>query len=198
MNYGYLDESGDVGYVTGSSGHLVIAVVVVGRPDRLRNAVTRTRKSLGKRLRDIPELKATHDAPRPVEKLLARAVETGFEAVAVVIDKRKIAPPEDPEELYRISCARVVLEALERFGSLSLTLDRRYTASRQQHQLREALVASLGGMRGVALMVEYGDSKKEKALQVADAVAWAIFQRYEKGDETFWRIIQGYVKEVRI
>ncbi len=36
----------------------------------------------------------------------------------------------------------------------------------------------------------YEASESEKAIQVADAIAWAIFQRYERGNETFYRLIQ--------
>jgi hypothetical protein len=198
VKYGFLDESGDVSYAPGAADNLVVAVVVVGHPERLRKAVVRTRKGLGKRFRTLPELKATRDAPRLVEKLLVRVIDIGFDAVAVVADKRRIVPPEDPEALYRQVCARAVREALTRFGSLSLTLDRRYTAARQQHQLGAALVACLENMEGVALAIEYEDSQKEKALQVADAIAWTVFQRYERGDETLWQVIRERVVEVRL
>lgn len=51
-------------------------------------------------------------------------------------------------------------------------------------------------MTGVALAIEHEDSQKEKALQVADAIAWTVFQKHERGDETLWKVIQERVVEV--
>ena len=44
-----------------------------------------------------------------------------------------------------------------------------------------------------ALAILHEDSTRERALQVADAVAWVLFQKYERRDETFWEIIQENV-----
>ena len=198
VRYGFLDESGDTSYATGSSGNLVVVVIVVGNPERLRKAVTKTRKALNKQIRDIPELKAAWNNSRIVNKLLTSAVNIGFDAVAVVADKRQIYLKADPEELYRTLCARAVREVLERFGSFSLTLDRRYTDRKQQRRLTEVLMASVGNMAGVALAIDYENSEKEKCLQVADAIAWTVFQKHERGDDTLWQAIQGRVIEVKL
>ncbi len=198
MNYGYLDESGDVSSGDGATGNLVVVVVVVSHPVNLRKAVSKTRKSLGKRLRDIPELKAADSDPRIIRKLLTHAVNIGFEGVAIVLDKRRIPLPEDMEDLYREACAQATRETLERFGSLSLTVDKRYTALRQQRRFNEALDACVEGMSGVSLVVHHEDSEKERTLQVADAVAWALFQWRENGDRTFWEIIRERVIVVGI
>ena len=197
MRYGFLDEAGDVGYSAGAAGHFVVVVMVVGNPDGLRKAVKKVRRDFGRHLKTASELKAAQNAPRITRRLLTRAVEAGFEALAVIVDKRKTAPPADPEDLYRDTCARAVREALERFGSLTLTLDKRYTTFKLQNQLNDTLAACMEGMSGIALATHYEDSERERALQVADAVACALFQKYERGDETLWRAIQGNVIEVR-
>ncbi len=54
------DEAGDTGTSPHSSRYLVVAGIVGSDLMPLRRAVMRTRKSLGKKLRDIPELKAWH------------------------------------------------------------------------------------------------------------------------------------------
>jgi len=195
--YGYLDESGDTGYGTGSSDVLVAAVVVVGHPHRLRKAVTKTRRSFGRLLRGAVELKAAHDAPRITERLLTRAAEIGFQAVAVVLDKRNVSPPEDLEDLYRIVCARAVREVLERFGDLFLTLDKRYTTPKLQARLDQAIREGVRDMPGVFLEIRHQESEREKVLQVADAVAWTVHQ-HEQGEKVPWEVIQERVVVVRM
>ena len=36
---------------------------------------------------------------------------------------------------------------------------------------------------------------QEKALQAVDFVSWAIFRKYEHGDETYYSIIRGKIVE---
>jgi hypothetical protein len=199
VRYGFLDEAGDVGYTPGATDHFIVVVIVVGYPERLRKAVRKTRKALGKRIRNIPELKAAGGDPRVTEKLLTHAVEIGFDTVAVVIDKRRFPQPRDHEDLYRYACARVVRESVSRFGSLTLTLDKRYTTPDLRRQLNDAIVREVEHLKESAvLVIEHEDSKDEQILQVADAVAWALFQRYERGEDSLWRIIQGNVTEVNL
>lgn len=195
MRYGFLDESGDVEYTHGTANHLVV-VVVVGHPERLRRAITRTRKTLHKGIRNVPELKAGGD-PRVTEALLTHAVEIGFDAVGAVINKNRFPRPRDAEDLYRYACVRAVREALERFGPLTLTVDRRYTKVKLRSRLEQALLSGVQDL-GIPLHIRHEDSKKERMLQVADAVAWTLFQKYERGDETFWQMIRGKVIEVKL
>lgn len=197
MKYGFLDESGNVGRGPGSSSHLIVAVVVVGNPERLRKAVVKTRKAFSRQVKEAAELKAMQNDPRITERLLTHAVEVGFEAIGVVADKSKFPSLLHPEDLYRSVCARAVREVLTRFGALSLTIDQRYTARKLQRQMDQMLTACIQDMRGIALAFNYQDSRREKALQVADAVAWTLFQKHERGDESLWRIIQERVTEVR-
>ena len=198
MEFGFLDEAGDVAYSQGATSHFIVAVVVVGHPERLRKAVVRTRRTFGRQLKGASELKASHNVPRITERLLQHAARIGFESVAVVADKRLFSPPSDPEDLYRTACARAAREALQHFGALSLTLDRRYTSLKLQRRLDEALVASMADLEGVTLAIHYEVSEKERVLQVADALAWSLFQKYERHDETFWQLIQEHAREVKL
>ena len=192
MRYGFLDESGDVAYTAEAGNILVVAVVVTNHPEALRKAVTKTRKALGKRARHLPELKAADSDPRLVRKLLAHAVGMGFDAVGVVLDKRQIPEPEDPEELYREACAVAARQVLQQWGSVSVILDRRYTKRQLREKLEQALEAGVEDL-GLTMVLRHEDSTRERALQVADAVAWALFQKYERQDATFWEIIRANV-----
>lgn len=197
MRYGFLDEAGDVGYSAGASGKFIVAVIVVGNRDRLRKAVSRTRKALDRQRLDLSELRASDSSPDVTQKLLTFAAQIGFDAVAVVIDKGKFPRPQDSEDLYRYACVRTVREALERFGPLDLTVDRRYTKMSLRDRLDRMLTSESKNL-GITLNIRHEDSKKEHLLQIADALAWTLFQKYERGDETLWKVVQGKVIEVRL
>lgn len=185
-------------YTARATATFIVVVVVVGSPERLGKAVVKTRKAWRRHVRGMSELKASHQPVRLTETLLEHAVKIGFDAVAVVVDKSRVAQPNDPEELYRTACGQALREALERFGSLSLKLDRRYTSARPQHLLTQALVGVLEELPGKAVVIDYDDSQRARVLQVADAVAWSVFQKHERKDETTWRIIQRQVVEVKL
>ena len=56
----------------------------------------------------------------------------------------------------------------------------------------------MADLEGVTLAIHYEVSEKERVLQVADALAWSLFQKYERHDETFWQLIQEHVREVKL
>lgn len=197
MNHGFLDEAGDVGLTSGATSTVIVVVVVVAHPERVRKAVTKTRKSLGRSLRLLPELKASALDPRLTSKLLTHAVKIGFDAVAVVIDKRIVPIPEDPEDLYRRACVRAVQEVLTRFGPLTLTIDRRYTTEKLRIRLNRMIETGIEGTTQL-LSITHVESQQERVLQIADAIAWSLLQKYERGDVTFWEIIQECVVEIKL
>jgi len=191
MKYGYLDEAGDVGRTEGASRHLIVAVVVAN-PEPLRKSVTRTRKSLGKKLKQIPEFKAKHTPKRITAKLLRRVVGAEAEIVAVILDKQQVTQPEDPEDWYRGLCAQVIQQCIARHPTLHLVVDQRYTNPTLRQRLVEAIVEGITPQHAI-ISFEHADSTQEKAIQVADAVAWALFQKYEWGDDDLYQIIEGKI-----
>ncbi len=193
MVHGFLDEAGDVGNAPASSRCLIVALVLTRNPVWLRKTVTKTRKHLGKKQRDIPEFKASKTDPKIVYKLLGLVAETGCEIVIVVADKRDWERPTDPEDLYRHLCALAVRRCMERHPRLSLTVDKRYTRASLREAFKETIIGAISSLPNVFLAIENNTSEREKALQVADAVAWGLFQKYERGDESFYRLVQDNV-----
>jgi hypothetical protein len=193
MKYGFLDESGDVGRAEGSSRHLVIAIVVTDDSTRLRKVVVTTRKRLGKRHKDIPEFKAFKTDARITRRLLRHTAKTECDIVVLVADKTVMGDLEDPEALYRQLCASVVRRCLERHPQLSLCVDRRYTNPHLREKQNRAILKEISLVQKAALVVEHSESKSEAALQVADAVAWALFQKYERGDDSFYVLVKNKI-----
>lgn len=81
MDYGFLDEAGDVGTGLRSSRVLVVAVVLTSSPQRLRREVKKFRSRLRKRKRQIPELKASQSPPAWNRKRLEQLAKMEIEVV---------------------------------------------------------------------------------------------------------------------
>jgi len=106
LKEGVLDEAGDAGWAESASRYLIVTVVLTDNLHRLGKLATRARKRLGKRLKDIPELKARHTPRKIVARLLADVAASDVEIVAVILDKWQSSRPDDPEDWYRQACAR--------------------------------------------------------------------------------------------
>jgi hypothetical protein len=59
----------------------------------------------------------------------------------------------------------------------------------------EYLTHQINTAHKTAIRVEIATPQKEKSLQVVDFVSWALFRKYEKGDEGYYNIIKSKVVE---
>ena len=126
-------------------------------------------------------------------QLLSRLGALEVEIYAAVLDKTTALRPEDPEDWYRRAYAEAARMAVEAHPRIVITLDKRYT----KPALREALVVFMSAhvsRISTALSFVFEDSMHERALQMADVVAWSFFQKYARGDETYCRLIENRVR----
>jgi hypothetical protein len=72
-----IDEAGDTGRGGRSSSLLVVAGIVCSRLENLERVVLQTRKGFDKKLRQVPELKASHTPAKVVSKLLQGVAAVG-------------------------------------------------------------------------------------------------------------------------
>ena len=186
---GVFDEAGDTGHSARSSPYLVVAGIVCRNLEPLRRVITHTRKSLGKELREIPEIKAWHTPPKLVLQILGRLAQLDIQIYAAILDKQAARVPDDPEDWYRATCAECMRLVLAQHPRVILTMDRRYT----KPSLWDALTSAIVNTQPAASTLTFVnvDSRKERALQAADVVAWSIFQKYAHEDETYWQVIAG-------
>lgn len=186
------DEAGDTGVSNQSSHYLIVAGVVCSSLEPLRRVITRTRKRLGKKLRNIPELKARHSEAKITTHLLTQIAELDLEVYAAILDKRAAKIPDDTEEWYRRCYAEAVRLATIQHSQITVTMDNRYTKAVLRDKLTQYIVTHAQRANTILSFV-YADSLRERALQVADVVAWSFFQKYERGEEKFYGLIKHKV-----
>lgn len=195
--YAVMDEAGDTGYKRGASRYLIVAAIVCDSLVPLRKIVERTRDTLTKRMKRVSELKASQIPDNIVLRMLHQLAALDVEVYVTVFDKEAAKHPTDAEEWYRSAFSECVSRVLSHHPKLIATMDRRYTKAAHQEKLLRAVMERLEGrVASVTLFVE--DSEHEKAMQLADAVAWSISQKYTFEDIRFYRAIEKKIKEETI
>jgi hypothetical protein len=183
------DEAGDTGQKPGSTRYLVVAGIACENLEPLRRVAAWTRKTLHKDLRQIPEIKARHTPAKVISKMLNRVAAMDIEIYATSLDKGAAKPPLDSEDWYRTAYSETIRQVLKHHAQVIVTMDQRYTQTPLRDKLVNAIVAT-AQRPGTTLSFIMTDSQGERALQVADVIAWSVFQKYERENEEFYRLIE--------
>jgi len=192
LQYAFVDESGTVDPFSGSH-FLVIALLSTTRPRPIELHVKRALKKYGTSL-GFGEMKADASREVVVKRLLQAIAQEPVAILAVIVDKRGIArPPEDPEEIYREAITRAIRHAVTRWPRIDVCLDKRYTAKRLRYRLEKVIRERITDLHQEVVIIRQEDSIACKELQATDYVAWAFFQKYERGDNRFYDIIADKV-----
>lgn len=190
LNYAFGDESGTVGPEKGTR-YFVVALAGVERPRVLQLPVRRALKKYGRL--SSGELKASNLEKAAIMRLLNEIVKQNVSIVAVIVDQKMISQLPDDEEIYRHAAARAVYHLVEKFPAVHVVLDRRYTKTHLRDNLERRIREEIQNLQSKVILIRQESSLHFKELQAVDAIAWAFFQKYERGDERFYDIIAGRV-----
>ena len=184
MHYAFMDESGTVGTQTGT--HFLIIGVICGSQARdIEIPVQRAQKKFGTSLAS-GEMKANSSREAVILRLLGELVKEDIEIVAVVIDQKAVVrPPEDGEDIYRKAVSRTVYHLVERWPRIQICLDQRYTNNQLRFELEKRIREEIVDLPQKVVLIRQLNSQAQRGLQAADFIAWAFFQKYERGDCRF-------------
>lgn len=91
---------------------------------------------------------------------------------------------------------RIVTKKLvPREGEIELIASKRETNRFLNENFKDYLERQAVDNHGIALTVSIKTPSEEKALQAVDFVSWAIFRKYEYGDEEYYNVIKGAIAE---
>ena len=187
----YLDESGDLGFGDGGSGHFVIAAICIdrGEQDHLKRLVRRFKSSL-----NIPatvELKASAskalDRDRFCQKLAA--LECSVHHIVVNKSKVKAELRRDTNILYNYITGLLLAPMMCSLLQAHVQLDCRTIKVASGNSLSEYLRIKLWCEMSSVVNVElsFPDSRQSLGIQAADFVANAVFRKYERGDSSGYK-----------
>jgi len=194
MHYAYLDESGMLGKVTKGGRYFIVCVVVVGSSSDIKNIISISRRKASGRYKYHSEFHSHKEGEGFIKLVLSELARQNIDIVACVFDKRGsvVSSHIDHNEIYRRLVAKTVLETSKIYPKLDLVLHRRYTNPSLQEKLSSAVSKQLS--RGFVAISQLPTNQRS-GLELADAVAWAFHQKYNKGRKQFWEIIKMRVKK---
>jgi hypothetical protein len=187
LHYAFIDESGTVGSEKGTS-FFVVALASVEKPRVLELPIRRTLKKYGRF--SSGELKASNMEKPATLRMLHEIAKQDMNIVAVIVDQTVITqPPDIAEDIYKKAAALAIHRCIEKYSTVHITLDRRYTKANLRDELEQYIRNEIQDLQHKVVLIRQESSHFHKELQAVDAIAWAFFQKYEHSNLNYYDII---------
>ncbi len=198
--YIVLDEAGDLGFSGKSSQYFVMGVIILKADDvkKARRIPKKARDKLGKKKKDIPELKASKSDNNIRKFILDELFKCPSACIAAVYVNKSntydyIKTDSSQKANHYNYIARVLIVGslkryLDRIGytpdkalTVEVYLDRYHTKSSREGNLEEDIQEMITGEipYGINVEVYQKDSQAEPLIQVADFVVNAFFRKLD-------------------
>lgn len=194
LYYGFLDESGILEKKAKVGNHFVISVVVVVDPTEIKGVMKVVRRKARGKFRISSTFHAYKEGSGVIKLVLGELAKRDVEIVVGVWDKRGGKKGIDKNKLYGNLVAETVEMAFTLYPRLDITIHKRYTDPKFQNQLHNAIVQKVKTRPGF-IVINQQDERQRKELELADAVAYAVFQKYNRGKNEFYEIIRKKIKK---
>lgn len=198
--YLYIDESGDLGFTGKSTQYYVIAAIETNNPDQFSRMFKKIRRGMGKKKRDIKEFKFSKTNPKTKLRILERIAELDILFSAVVLRKATVFQHlRERKQILHNYLTGYIVELVPFMGSrdFEIVIDKflpkgtdRANFDRYLRDHVDYECWRLGLISPRSLNIKHKSSHSCSGLQVADFVAGAIFAKYERNDDSFYRVIK--------
>jgi len=209
MLYLYLDESGDLGFDFVNkkpSKYFVVTILAVKGDDANRCLINGVKKTLkrklnpkNKRKRIVEELKGTKTLIDVKEYFYRQVSGLNLGIYSIILNKKRVFQylMNDKSRVYNF-IARTVLDHIpyeDAQEKIVLTIDKSKSKpeiiefnSYIRHQLESKIDPA------VPFYINHADSKEHYAIQAVDLFSYAIFEKYERRREDWYKIIKRKIK----
>lgn len=202
----YMDESGDLGFShkKGNSKYFLVTFLASEEQDRIEKVVKRVHQALRKKVKQLSGgvLHCTKEKPVTRKRLLNRLVESRPAIMTIVLDKSRVFTDlrEEKHVLYNyvtnILIDRIMTRKLLPTGkTVTIIAAKRETNKFLNENFKSYLETQARKNHKIEITVAIRTPAEEKGLQAADFVCWAMFQKHEKQDPTYYNLIKSLVKE---
>lgn len=195
MHYGFLDESGILEKKAKEGGYFIVSVVVVANPAEIKDVMKVARRRARGKFRASSTFHAYKENKSFIKSVLKELAKRDIGVIVGVWDKRRKRPRADKNELYRKLVTQTVKIVFALYPKLDLVIHKRYTDPKLQRQLHDAIVKEVKNIDSGFMAISQQDEKQRKELELADAVAYAVFQKYNRKNTEFYEIIEKRIKE---
>jgi hypothetical protein len=206
MGYIFLDESGDLGFdfkKTKTSKYFVVACLFAKNKKPIEKITKKTHSELKKKYKKrFGILHAVKEKPITRKRLLERLNNKNCTIMTIYLNKSKVYTrlQDEKQVLYnyvtnilldRIYSKRLVTSK----NKITIVASRRETNKYLNENFKTYLNTQAKFHHKVEIEAVIKTPSEEKSLQVIDFVSWAIFRKYEYGDESYYNIIRSKILE---
>ncbi len=208
MAYIFLDESGDLGFNFNkkkTSKYFIITFLFVKEKVSLEKIIKKVFRGFSKiEVKNHQGiLHAFKETPRTRQKLLNLFRGKNMSNVLVIyLNKKKVYTKlqDEKQVLYNyvvnILLDRVCTKKLIPTNkSISLIASRRETNKFLNKNFTTYLRSQIKNNHKLDITIEIKSPAQEKSLQIVDMLSWAIFRKYEHGDESYYNLIKPDIVE---
>lgn len=207
MAYIFMDESGCLGFEfskSKTSHHFVITFLLVNNDRILEKIVSKTFRSIpaNKRKNHIGILHCNKEDNKTREKMFSLLKDKQIYVMAISLNKHRVYSrlQEEKSVLYNYA-ANILLDRIFRknlissTGKITLIASRRETNRFLNENFKQYLETQVLERNKINLEVQILPPTRHKGLQVVDFVSWAIFRKYEYGDEYYYNMFKDRIVE---
>jgi hypothetical protein len=206
MAYIFLDESGDLGFdpKKKSSKCFVIAFMFVENKGPVEKVIKKVARSLSKKelKKHVGVLHACKEKPKTRTKILGALNEKKISILSIYLNKKKVYTKLQDEKhvLYNyvtnILLDRIFTKKLIPLNSpIHLIASRRETNKFLNYNFKNYLKGQVKNNHKLDIDIYIKPPSGEKCLQAVDFICWALYQKREKGDESYYSLIKDRVVE---
>lgn len=205
MKYLFLDESGDLGFDSKkkNSKYFVITVVFVSQKKPLENIVKNIHKNLRKKVKRLSGgvLHSVREKPATRKRLLKTLSERDITIMTIYLNKSKVYTRLQDEKhvLYNyvtnILIDRIMTKHLDADREITLIAEKRETNKFLNVGFKSYIESQVKNKHKAIIKIEIKTPSEEKALQAVDFASWAIFRKYELGDDSYYKLIKNKIIE---
>ena len=206
MGYIFLDESGDLGFnfkKLKTSKYFVVAFLFVENKRSIEKIVKKTHAELKKKYkRRFGVLHSVKERPITRQRLLKRLNEKDCAIMTIYLNKRKVYTKlQDEKQVLYNYVTNILLDRIysKRLvagkNKITIVASRRETNRYLNENFKTYLNNQAKNHHKVEVEAVIKTPFEEKSLQVVDFVSWAIFRKYEYGDDSYYNIIRNKIVE---
>jgi hypothetical protein len=206
MAYIFLDESGDLGFnftKKKTSKVFVITCLFTENQGPIEKIVKKTHSELKKKFKKkFGVLHAVKERPITRQRLLKRLNEKDCVIMTIYLNKKKVYTKLREEKVVLYNYVANIL--LDRIYSkkmvpinrrIELIASRRETNKFLNENFKNYLNNQTKNRHGIEINIIIKIPAAEKTLQAVDFASWAIFRKYEYGDDSYYNIIKSKIVE---
>ena len=207
MAYIFLDESGDLGFdftKKGTSKFFIITILFTENArGGIEKVVKKTHSELAKKFkRRVGTLHAVSEKPVTRVRFLKRMAEKNCGVMAIYLNKKKVHTHlQDEKQVLYNYVTNILLDRIYTKKILSPDLAIELIASRREtnkflnENFKDYLSRQIKNNHKGTLKISVKTPAEEKCLQAVDFLSWAIFRKYERGDDSYYNLFKKKIIE---